>query len=49
MKLKILAASIALACGSLCAQSLTQRAFETGEYGSSRALPSVNASAAYAR
>ena len=49
MKLKILAASIALACGSLYAQSLTQQAFETGEYGRSRALPSVNASAAYAR
>jgi len=49
MKLKVLAASIALACGSLSAQSLTQKAFETSEYARSRALPSINASAAYAR
>lgn len=49
MKLKILAASIALACGQLHAQTVATGTWETNEYFKSRILQPINASTAYSR
>jgi hypothetical protein len=49
MKLKILVASLALACGQLHAQIVATGAWEANEYYKSRVLKPINASTAYSR